>query len=129
MFDSELAFFRSTIAKQYGEEIAQGQGLPEGTITSIVRGGPFQHLDEPAIIGIIRELESNFTVTQKRGAVITKGHRPWLETKRPELEFYYWNRLRKYYLETGTLPSPVLVQFAAWSWAMSNQVRPPTILL
>lgn len=27
---------------------------------------------------------------------------------RPALDFYYWNRLRKYYLETGTLPSPVL---------------------
>lgn len=108
MFNSELAFFRSKIEQQYGEDIAQGQGLPDGTITSIVRGGPFQHLDEPAIIAIIRELEASFTVTQKRGAVITKGHRPWLDAKRTELDFYYWNRLRKYYLETGTLPSPVL---------------------
>ncbi len=108
MFDSELAYFRSIIAKQYGEDITQGQGLPEGAITSIVRDGPFQHLDEPAINAIIRELEASFTVTQKRGAVITKGHRPWLATTRPGLDFYYWNRLRKYYLETGILPSPVL---------------------
>ncbi|QXH66724.1 Z1 domain-containing protein [Pseudomonas asgharzadehiana] len=108
MFDSELAYFRSIINKQHGEDIAQGQGLPEGAITSIVRNGPFQHLGEPAINAIIRELEASFTVTQKRGAVITKGHRPWLATMRPALDFYYWNRLRKYYLETGTLPSPVL---------------------
>lgn len=108
MFDSELAYFRSTVANQYSEDINRGQGLPEGTITSVVRNGPFRHLDESAMNAIIRELESSFTVTQKRGAVITKGHRPWLATERPKLDFYYWNRLRKYYLETGTLPSPVL---------------------
>ncbi|WP_077045959.1 Z1 domain-containing protein [Pseudomonas sp. KK4] len=108
MFDSELAYFRSVINKQYGEEIALGQGLPESAITSVVRDGPFKHIDESAINTIIRELEANFTVTQKRGAVITKGHRPWLTTIRPELDSYYWNRLRKYYLETGILPSHVL---------------------
>ncbi|MGX1084861.1 Z1 domain-containing protein [Pseudomonas sp. AP3_22 TE3818] len=108
MFDSELAYFRSIINQQYGEDIALGQGLPEGAITSIVRDGPFQHLGEPAINTIIRELEASFTVTQKRGAVITNGHRPWLTTMRPGLDFYYWNRLRKYYLESGILPSHVL---------------------
>lgn len=108
MFDSELAYFRSMITRDYGEDIAQGNGLPEGAISKIVRCGPFQHFGEPAINAIIRELESSFTVTQKRGAVITKDYRPWLAAKRPQIDFYYWNRLRKYYLETGTLPSHVL---------------------
>lgn len=108
MFDGELAYFRSAITRDHGESIGQGFGLPEGAISDIVRSGPFQQLDEPAISAIIRELETSFTVTQKRGAVITKDHRPWLAAKRPDLEFYYWNRLRKYYLETGTLPSHVL---------------------
>jgi hypothetical protein len=107
MFDSELAYFRSTIARDHGAAIAQGQGLPEGTISDIVRGGPFRH-DEAAINAIIRELETSFTVTQKRGAVITKDHRPWLGARRSQIDFYYWNRLRKYYLETGVLPSHVL---------------------
>lgn len=108
MFDSELAYFRTTITRDYGESIAQGIGLPEGTIAELVRDGPFRHLDESAINKIIRELETSFTVTQRRGAVITKDHRPWLASERPNLNFYYWNRLRKYYLETGTLPSHVL---------------------
>lgn len=108
MFESELAYFRSTITRDHGDAIAQGLGLPEGAITEIVRGGPFQQLDEAAINSIIRELETSFTVTQKRGAVITKDYRPWLAAARPKIEFYYWNRLRKYYLETGTLPSHVL---------------------
>lgn len=108
MFDSELAYFRSTIARDHGETIAKGLGLPEGAINQMVRSGPFKHLDEPAINAIIRELETSFTVTQRRGAVITKDYRPWLASKRGEIDFYYWNRLRKYYLETGTLPSYIL---------------------
>ncbi len=108
MFDSELAYFRAMITRDYGEDIARGNGLPEGAISKIVRCGPFQHLGEPAINAIIRELEASFTVTQKRGAVITKDHRPWLAATRPKVDFYYWNRLRKYYLETGILPSHVI---------------------
>jgi hypothetical protein len=107
MFDSELAYFRSTITRDHGDAIARGLGLPEGAITEIVRAGPFP-LEETAINAIIRELETSFTVTQKRGAVITKDHRPWLAAKRSQIDFYYWKRLRKYYLETGTLPSHVL---------------------
>lgn len=108
MFDSELAYFRSTINREHGEALAQSRGLPEGAITDIVRAGPFAHLDESAINSIIRELETSFTVTQMRGAVITKDHRPWLSRERSGIDFYYWNRLRKYYLETGVLPSHVL---------------------
>ena len=108
MFDSELAYFRSTITREHGDAISRGLGLPEGAITEIVRQGPFQHLEEPAVNAIIRELETSFTVTQRRGAVITKDFRPWLARKRPDIDFYYWNRLRKYYLENGILPSHVL---------------------
>jgi len=108
MFDSELAYFRSTITREHGDALSQGLGLPEGAIAQIVRKGPFTHLEEPAVNTIIRELETSFTVTQRRGAVITKDFRPWLARKRPDLDFYYWNRLRKYYLENGILPSHVL---------------------
>ena len=102
MFDSELAYFRSTITRDHGDAIIQGLGLPEGAISDIVRKGPFQNLDESAINSIIRELETSFTVTQKRGAVITKDHRPWLAAKRSQIDFYYWNRLRKYYQRDGS---------------------------
>lgn len=108
MFDSELAYFRSTILREHDNNFARGSGLPEGAITQIVRNGPFQHLDESGINWIIRELETSFTVTQKRGAVITEDHRPWLTQSRPNIDFFYWNRLRKYYLENGILPSHVL---------------------
>jgi hypothetical protein len=108
MFESELAYFRSSITRDHGDAIEKGLGLPEGAITEIVRSGPFQHLDEAAISAIIRELETSFTVTQRRGAVISKDHVPWLRERRADIDFYYWNRLRKYYLENGILPSHVL---------------------
>jgi hypothetical protein len=113
MLDSELAFFRSRIGQKHGDALQRGEGLPEGAIAEMVRAGPFGGLDEPSLNFIIRELETSFTVTQRRGAVISKGHRPWLAARKPSTDFYYWNRLRKYYLETGILPSKVLATLDA----------------
>lgn len=113
MLDGELAFFRTRIREVHGDALARNEGVPEGAIAALVRGGPFVQLDEAGLNFIIRELESSFTVTQRRGAVISKGHRPWLAAKKPDLDFYYWNRLRKFYLETGILPSNVLATLHA----------------
>jgi len=126
MLESELAYFRSTIGREYGEPLRRGEGLPEGVISDLVRRGPFQHLDETAINSIIRELETSFTVTQRRGAVITKGHRPWLNARRSEIDFFYWNRLRKYYLETGILPSKVLATLDVDTDQILDQCGDPT---
>lgn len=108
MYNAELAFFRLNIERNYGDLFADGGGLPEGTIEAMVEGGPFNYLDEDAVRFIVRELEASFRVTQRRGAVISKGHRPWLSGKKADLRFYYWNRLSKYYRETGVLPSNVV---------------------
>ncbi|MGX1197391.1 Z1 domain-containing protein [Parvibaculum sp. MBR-TMA-1.3b-4.2] len=108
MYDAELAYFRLNIEKEFADLFASGAGLPEGTIEEIVRDGPFNNLDEDATSFIVRELQASFRVTQRRGAVISKGHRPWLSRKKSGLHFYYWNRLSKYYRETGILPSNVV---------------------
>ncbi len=108
MYDAELAYFRLNIEREYADLFANGAGLPEGVIEEIVRDGPFNNLDEDAISHVVRELEASFSVTQRRGAVISKGHRPWLSRKKSDLKFYYWNRLSKFYRETGILPSNVV---------------------
>lgn len=107
-FPSELAYFRSRINEQYGDVIASGDGLPEEAIRHLVEKGPFVHLDEAARTAIIRELESSFTVRQRRGAFIQKDHVPWLNKRRADIDFYYWSRLKRFYLESGTLPAHVL---------------------
>ena len=108
MLEGEIAYFRMQVGATFADALARNEGVPEGAITALVRSGPFVHLDESGIIFIIRELEASFTVTQRSGAVISKSHRPWLAAKKPDLDFYYWNRLRKFYLETGSLPSTVI---------------------
>ncbi|NIY74877.1 Z1 domain-containing protein [Thalassospira sp. HF15] len=108
MYDKELAYFRIHIEAEFSDIFATGAGLPEGKIEEIVREGPFTHLGPDELASIARELKANFRVTQQRGAVISKGHRPWLSGKKSELNLYYWNRLRKYYRTTGKLPSKVV---------------------
>jgi len=109
MLDSELAYFRSAINRDFGQELQEGKGLPERAIEALVTQGPFA-LDESDMTWLIRELEASFMVSQRRGAVISKGYRPWLAGRRGGSDFdgYYWNRLKKYYLETGVLPRHVL---------------------
>ena len=113
MHDAELAFFRVNIEREYADLFASGSGLPEGKIEEIVSEGPFEHLDEDATAHIVRELQASFKVTQRRGAIISKGHRPWLSKKKSEIPFYYWNRLSKYFRETGVLPSNVVATLDA----------------
>ena len=82
-------------------------GLPEGRIEEIVDTSPFTFSPEQRQ-QIIRQLEFQHSVTQNSGAAITKDHRPWLAKRSPELEFYYWNRLKRFYIETGSLPAGVV---------------------
>lgn len=107
-YESELAFFRSRVNELHGAALAQGEGLPEGAIRHLVEGGPFSHLDEAARTIIVRELEGAFVTRQRRGSIIVSNARPWLIERRPWIEFYYWSRLRRFYMETGVLPAHVL---------------------
>lgn len=105
---SELAYFRRRIHDLHGDLINAGDGLPEGAIRHVVESGPFAHLDEEGRTWIVRELEGSFVVRQRRGAFIVKDHKPWLAERKAHLEFYYWDRLRDFYLDGGALPAHVL---------------------
>lgn len=85
----------------------------QGTLTAerirkAVIEGPFR-LSEREQDEIIKHLESRLTVTQLHGSSI-KGsdYMPWLGRRRDSIEFYYWNRLRKYYLHCAVLPPSVV---------------------
>jgi hypothetical protein len=107
--DSELAYFIRKLGQTFASEVSQGAALPHGAIASSVLGGPFQ-LDEEESGWLIRELEQSFTTTQTRGASVTSDHRPWLRERREsgEIDFYYWSRLQRYYLEGAVLPPQVI---------------------
>ncbi len=35
-------------------------------------------------------------------------YKPWLAERRGDIDYYYWNRLKRYYIEQGVLPPNVL---------------------
>jgi len=105
--DAKLAYFRIEIAKRHAEELGADRPISPDSIREIVENGPFP-LSQPETDEIIAELEHSFATTQKRGAAVKSDHRPWLGARRGEIEFYYWERLRRYYLEGNVLPPNVV---------------------
>lgn len=104
---SELAYFTLKLGHTWAEDVAHGRSLPEGVIAAEVSASPFQ-LDAEEAAWLVRELEGSFTTSQARGASVFSDFKPWLRDKRAELEFYYWNRLRRYYLEGGVIQPQVV---------------------
>ncbi len=107
--DSELAYYVRKLGQKYSAEVSQGTPLPEGAIAEFVSAGPFDLSDEE-LEWLIRELEESFTTSQKRGASVTSDFRPWLRERREsgDIDFYYWSRLRRYYLEGNVIPPQVV---------------------
>jgi hypothetical protein len=104
---SELAYFTLKVGQTWAEDVAQGRALPDGVIAEEVFRSPFQ-LDAEEAAWLVRELEGSFTTSQTRGSSVFSDFKPWLREKRAELDFYYWNRLRRYYLEGGLIQPQVV---------------------
>ena len=65
------------------------------TIRQAVENGPFPlTLDERE--EIIRHLEASFDVTQQKGSAVISEYRPWLDARRSDIAFFYWDRLKRY---------------------------------
>jgi hypothetical protein len=104
---SELAYFVQNIGQTFAREVSLGIPLPDGTILESVSNGPFRLLAEESV-WLVRELEQSFTTSQKKGSFVKSEFKPWLRERRMDIDFYYWNRLRRYYLESGVIPPQVV---------------------
>jgi hypothetical protein len=113
MLDSERAYFRIRIAHSFANELNNVLPIPGGAIRTEVENGPFTYLTRAQTEELIRDLESIFTTTQRRGTAVTRDYKPWLSKRRNNIDFYYWNRLRRYYLEGGILPPQVVATLDA----------------
>lgn len=108
-FSAELAFFRHRISTCFAEELANARPLPAGAIRKTVADSPFSKLLSPDDTEqIVRDLESIFSVQQKRGAAVSSDFVPWLRGRRSQIDFFYWERLKNYYLGNSTLPPHVV---------------------
>lgn len=106
--ESELAYFRINLNRKFITDISEGRAIPKEAIREEVENGPFRQMSAEDQEEAIRELEFNFTVSQGRGATVFKDHKPWLNESRGNIDPYYWDRLRRYYLEANILPSHVV---------------------
>lgn len=104
---AELAFLTLTIGKMFANDVNGGRALPREAIASQVDASPF-HLDDEERAEVIRALEASFTTTQTRGSSVYSDFKPWLKECAGSIDYYYWNRLKRYYLEGGSLPAPVV---------------------
>jgi hypothetical protein len=98
--ESKVAFYRI--------EISQAPKVTRELIRTTVVNGPWS-LPEDQQESIIRYLEHTFDITQAVGASLrSNDFKPWLSERRLEIGFFYWQRLKRYYLETGILPPNVV---------------------
>jgi hypothetical protein len=104
---AELAFLTLSIGKKYAEEVNRGSALPDGAIIAEVDASPFK-FDAEERAEVLRSLETSFTTTQTRGSSVVSDFKPWLQQSAGSIDFYYWTRLKRYYLEGGSLAAPVV---------------------
>ena len=118
--------FGYEIAQTFAAELKASIPIPGGAIRQEVEQGPFKLTHEESE-EIIRELESNFTTTQKRGSAVTSDYKPWLSNRRNTIDFYYWNRLRRYYLEGSILPPQVVATLDAVTDEILDYLGDPSV--
>lgn len=106
--DALVAYFRMQL---------EGEGpLTKSELRSKVYGDQvISVITSEQVEEILRTLESALSIEQPRGHAVKSDHRPWLRRRRDsgEIDFYYWERLKRYYLERGVLPPNVIATLDA----------------
>ncbi|WP_162528137.1 Z1 domain-containing protein [Gemmobacter caeruleus] len=105
--DAERAYLRLKIAARFQQELSGGAAIPKEAIAEEVNASPFSLTPDERDL-LVRELEESFTTTQKRGATVLADYKPWLNKRRGGIDWYYWDRLRRYYMEGNRLPPQVV---------------------
>ncbi len=105
-FNAELAYYRAKVREAHADALASSGALPAGAIDEVLKINRFGLTDE-ALGHVGRLLRASFAVQQTLGHSILSGYTPWLR-QRSDIDFWYWRRLQRFYLETGALPPHVV---------------------
>ena len=95
-----LAYFRQRLSRLETISLAD--------IQEAISNSPFSILTEEQKHEIRAVLESSFIITQGIGHAVKSDYQPWLDGRRSEIDFYYWNRLRDYLIGENLLPPNVV---------------------
>ena len=95
-----IAYFRQRLSRQ--------EAISFEDIQEAINNSPFSILSEEQKHEVRAVLESSFSITQGIGYAVKSDYRPWLDGRRSEIDFYYWNRLRDYLIGEDLLPPNVV---------------------
>lgn len=104
--NAEFNYFQTVIRTRFGEDLRRMASIPQDAISEVLQTDPFG-LPEEDIAAIRRKLEFTFSVRQDAGFTVLSDYKPWLK-QRENIDFYFWKRLRKYYIEDDVLPPNVV---------------------
>lgn len=104
---AEIAYFTRVIQDQFADSIRATGSLPSSAIASVLDQDPFRLSAEDLAV-VRKQLETTFAVTQTVGSVVKDDFKPWLDRRSAGVSWYYWNRLKRYYLEKNVLPANVV---------------------
>ncbi|MGY6550475.1 MAG: Z1 domain-containing protein [Erythrobacter sp.] len=104
--NAEFNFFQTLVRQKFEDDLRQMASIPPNAISEVISTDPFG-LPEEDMAAIRRRLEFTFSVRQDEGFTVRSDYKPWLK-KRDDIDFYFWKRLRRYYIEDDVLPPNVV---------------------
>ena len=77
---------------------------------------------------LARYFEQQFEIQQSVGSsIVSETHKPWLDSRKSEINFYYWKRFRKYLQEDIKLPPNVVRTLDGDTDSILDYVGDPTV--
>ena len=67
-------------------------------------------LDEKQKKIVLNHLQADIEVDQSSGSIVTEEVKPWLNGRKGDIEFYYWDRLRQMMMAEKKLPTNVIIR-------------------
>lgn len=105
-FDAALSFIRIEIDKQLRGRLPVPQGYLETHV--LERSAIGKLLKEDLAQRLVRHLETIYGTEQEDGHILKTDFHEWYPDRMGELNFYFWRRLRKYWMDHSVLPVQVV---------------------
>ena len=105
-FDAALGFLRVEIDKELRGRLPVPQGYLHAHVKE--RSGIAAMLTEDLANRLIRHLETIYGTMQGEGHVLKTDFEEWYPSRRGEINFYFWSRLQKYWMDHSVLPVQVI---------------------
>lgn len=105
-FEDALAFLRSEISRRLRGELVVPPGFLAEHLSehSQIR----ELLDEALRDRLVRHLESIYGTRQGNGHILKGDFKEWYPDRKPDINFYYWRRLQRYWMTSSILPVSVV---------------------